>query len=130
MVQTLYLVQGRDKPVFHGPNSTEPNMFHHGETTYRVVGLSENSTVMRTLVHIRGKVIASLIISESCQKVAVNFAAVGEDTLMFPQGKIMTLHQTLESGFEYEVCSRSIGHFYRVNTKSYSSTKSFTRKGS
>ena len=124
MVQTLYLVQGRDKPVFHGPNSTEPNMFHHGETTYRVGGLSENSTVMRTLVHIRGKVIASLIISESCQKVAVNFAAVGEDTLMFPQGKIMTLHQTLESGFEYEVCSRSIGNFYRVNTKS------FTRKGS
>ena len=24
------------KPVLHGPNSTEPNLFHHGETTYRV----------------------------------------------------------------------------------------------
>ena len=33
---TLYLVQGREKPVILGPNSTEPNLFHHGETTYRV----------------------------------------------------------------------------------------------
>ena len=33
---TQYLVQGRAKPVLHGPNSTEPNLFHHGETTYRV----------------------------------------------------------------------------------------------
>ena len=24
------------KPVLHGPNSTESNLFHHGETTYRV----------------------------------------------------------------------------------------------
>ena len=24
------------KPILRGPNSTEPNMFHHGETPYRV----------------------------------------------------------------------------------------------
>ena len=30
---TLYLVQGRAMPVLHGPNSTESNLFHHGETT-------------------------------------------------------------------------------------------------
>ena len=33
---TLYLVQGRAKPVLHGTNSTESNLFHHGETAYRV----------------------------------------------------------------------------------------------
>ena len=27
---------GRAKPVINGPNSTESNLFHHGETTYRV----------------------------------------------------------------------------------------------
>ena len=27
---------GRANPVLHGPISTEPNLFHHGETTYRV----------------------------------------------------------------------------------------------
>ena len=32
---TLYVVDGRDKPVLHGPSSTEYNLFHHGETTYR-----------------------------------------------------------------------------------------------
>ena len=33
---TLYVVHERSKPVIRGPNSTEPNLFHHGETTYRV----------------------------------------------------------------------------------------------
>ena len=33
---TLYLVQGRAKPVLHGPNITEPNQLDHGETTYMV----------------------------------------------------------------------------------------------
>ena len=33
---TLYVVHGRAKPVLPGPNSTETNPFHHGETTYRV----------------------------------------------------------------------------------------------
>ena len=33
----LCVVQGRAKPDPCGPNSTEPNMFHHGETTYGVV---------------------------------------------------------------------------------------------
>ena len=33
---TLYVVQGRAKPVLHGPNSTEYNLFHHRKTTYRV----------------------------------------------------------------------------------------------
>ena len=33
---TLYVVHGSAKPVLHGTNSTEPNLFHHGETTYRV----------------------------------------------------------------------------------------------
>ena len=32
----LYVVQGRAKPALHGPNSTEPNLFRHEETTYRV----------------------------------------------------------------------------------------------
>ena len=35
-VPTLYVVHGRAKPVLHGPDSTETNLFHHGETTYRV----------------------------------------------------------------------------------------------
>ena len=33
---TLYVVLGRAKPVLRGPNSTEPNLFLGGETTYRV----------------------------------------------------------------------------------------------
>ena len=33
---TLYLVKGRAKPVLCGLNSTEPNLIHDGETTYRV----------------------------------------------------------------------------------------------
>ena len=39
----------------------------------------------------------------SCQKVAINLTALGEETLIFPEGKLMTKHQTLETGFEYEV---------------------------
>ena len=27
---------GSAKPVLRGTNSTQPNLFHHGETTYRV----------------------------------------------------------------------------------------------
>ena len=33
---TMYAVHGRAEPVLCGQNSTEPNLFHHGETTYRV----------------------------------------------------------------------------------------------
>ena len=33
---TLYLVQGRANPVLYWPNSTESNLFHHGESTYMV----------------------------------------------------------------------------------------------
>ena len=36
----------RAKPVIHGPNSTEPNLFHHGETTNWVGGMSEYATGM------------------------------------------------------------------------------------
>ena len=43
---TLYVVHGRAKPVLHGPNSTDSNLFHHGETTYRVGWLSEYATSM------------------------------------------------------------------------------------
>ena len=43
---TLYLVQGRDKPVLHRQNSTESNQFHHGETTYRIGWMSENLTLV------------------------------------------------------------------------------------
>ena len=32
----LFLVQGRAKPVRHGPHCTESNLFYHGETTNRV----------------------------------------------------------------------------------------------
>ena len=35
--------------------------------------------------------------------VSVNFDAIGEETLIFPEGKIMHRHQILENGFEYEV---------------------------
>ena len=39
----------------------------------------------------------------SCQRVEINMALVGEDSLVFPEGKVMSKHQTLENGFEYEV---------------------------
>ena len=42
-----YVVHGRAKPVLRGPNSTEPNLFHDGGTTYRVGRLSENPTLVR-----------------------------------------------------------------------------------
>ena len=38
---TLYVVHGRANPVLRGPNSTKPNLFHHGETTNRLGWLSE-----------------------------------------------------------------------------------------
>ena len=44
---TLYVVHKRAKPVLCGPNSTEPDLFHHGEITYRERGLSENAIVVR-----------------------------------------------------------------------------------
>ena len=43
---TLYVVHKRAKPVLQGPNSTDPNLFHHGETTYRVGWMSEYATGM------------------------------------------------------------------------------------
>ena len=43
---TLYVVHRRPNPVLCGPNSTEPYLFHHWETTYRVGWLSEYATVM------------------------------------------------------------------------------------
>ena len=33
----------------------------------------------------------------------MNLAAVGDETLVFPEGKLMSKHQTLNNGFEYEV---------------------------
>ena len=33
----------------------------------------------------------------------MNLDALGEEKVVFPQGKVMTLHQTLDTGFEYEV---------------------------
>ena len=42
-------------------------------------------------------------ITVSCQRVDVNLDALGEREVIFPQGKVMTLHQTLDTGFEYEV---------------------------
>ena len=33
----------------------------------------------------------------------MNLDALGEEEVIFPQGKVMTLHQTLDTGFEYEV---------------------------
>ena len=35
--QTLNVIYGSAKPVLRGPNSTKPNLFHHKETTYRIV---------------------------------------------------------------------------------------------
>ena len=45
-------VHGRAKS---GPNSTEPNLFHHGKTTYRVGLLSEYATVMLEKKNVWGK---------------------------------------------------------------------------
>ena len=42
----LYLIQERALPVLHGPNSTESNLFHHGETRYRFGFMSENPTLV------------------------------------------------------------------------------------
>ena len=35
-------------------------------------------------------------------------AALGEDTILFPEGKLMAKHQTLDTGFEYEVNSQAV----------------------
>ena len=43
---TLFLVQGRAKPVLHGSNSTKSYLLHHGETTHKVGGMSENPTLV------------------------------------------------------------------------------------
>ena len=43
----LYRVQGTAKPVLLRPNSTEPNLFHDGEPTYRVGWMSENPTLVQ-----------------------------------------------------------------------------------
>ena len=43
---TLDVVHGRAKPVLRGLNGTEPNLFHHEGTTYRVGWLSENAAGM------------------------------------------------------------------------------------
>ena len=40
------MVHRRGKPVLHGPNSTESNLFHHVETTYKVGLMSENPTLV------------------------------------------------------------------------------------
>ena len=47
------------------------------------------------------------IFSVSCSKIQVNFAAIGEKELLFPEGKLMTKHQTLDHGYEYEVFVKS-----------------------
>ena len=54
------MVPGRAKPVLHGPNSTEPNLFHHGETTYRVGRLSEYATLMVLRIDLWNKVAVDL----------------------------------------------------------------------
>ena len=42
---TLYVVvHGGAKPVLCGPNSTEPNLFHHGKIAYRAGLMSEYAT--------------------------------------------------------------------------------------
>ena len=45
---TLYVVHGRAKAVLSGPNSTEPNLFHYRETTYRLV--QKKGTVLQLLL--------------------------------------------------------------------------------
>ena len=65
-------------------------------------GMSSNSSNFQMVLAVLTK---QFNFSVSCQRVALNLAAVGEKELIFPQGKVMTLHQTLDNGFEYEVCS-------------------------
>ena len=65
-------------------------------------GMSTNSSGIQMVLSL---LTAQFNISVSCQRVAVNLAALGEKELIFPRGKVMTLHQTLDNGFEYEVCS-------------------------
>ena len=42
-------------------------------------------------------------IAVSCQRIDVDVSVIGEETLLLPEGKEMTRHQTLENGYEYEV---------------------------
>ena len=49
---TLYVVHGRAKPVLLGPCSTEPSLFHHGETTYGVGWLSEYATLTFVILEV------------------------------------------------------------------------------
>ena len=71
---------------------------------YQGVPLTWSGYVSREEIKISFAV--TCFIAVSCQRVDVNVDAVGEDKLIFPQGKVMTLHQTLETGFEYEVGSQ------------------------
>ena len=50
-LSTLYAVHGRAKPVHREPNSTEPNLFHHGETAYTqwCKFMSKNSNFAREI---------------------------------------------------------------------------------
>ena len=42
----------------------------------------------------------------SCILVKVNFAAIGEEALIFPEGKVLPKRLTVENGYEYEVGNR------------------------
>ena len=49
---TLNVVRGRAKPVFHGLNSTEPNLFHLEETTYKALGVSWDATLAHVILYV------------------------------------------------------------------------------
>ena len=42
----MWFMEEPSQLVLCEPNSTEPNLFHHGETTCRVGRLSENAAIM------------------------------------------------------------------------------------
>ena len=56
----------------------------------------------------------SLFLKVSCQKVGLNLTAVGEDTLVFPEGKVLTMHHVLDGGYEYEVVYTRKSYMRRV----------------
>ena len=66
-------------------------------------------------------------LSVSCQKIAVNLTALGEDTLVFPNGKLMTKHQTLENGYEYEVGLRIVFRKLQFHWMSHTGIRWFWR---
>ena len=49
---TLNVVLGTAKPVFQGLDSTEPNLFHLEETTYKALEVSWDGTLAHVMLYV------------------------------------------------------------------------------